>query len=82
MESDGWVSVHDFNRPDVHPSARFHLVTGGFWRPGEPVTSFLRLGVAMGHYRDWREAGDDLAERFGFGGRVVSGVLFGRVGQT
>lgn len=63
-ESDGWVSVHDFNREDRNPSARFHLGTGGFWRPGEPVISFLRLGVAMGHYRDLRECLGDLAERF------------------
>lgn len=63
-ESDGWVSVHDFNRDDRNPSARFHLGTGGFWRPGEPVISFLRLGVAMGHYADWRECLDDLAARY------------------
>ncbi len=63
--SNGWVSVHDFNRDDANPSAQFNLETGGFWRPGEPAISFLSLGVAMGHYSDWKEACDDLAARFG-----------------
>lgn len=63
-ESDGWVSVHDFNREDRNPSARFCLATGGFWRPGEPVISFFSLGVAMGHYRDRLECLEDLAARF------------------
>ena len=63
-ESNGWVSVHDFNREDRTPSARFHLGTGLFWRPGERVVPFFQLGVEMGHYADFRESLADIAARF------------------
>ena len=65
MESGGWVSVHDFNRDDVHPSARFNVNTGQFWRPGELPMSLFDVGVALGAYRDWQEARDDLSVRYG-----------------
>lgn len=65
-ESEGWVSVHDFNREDKNPSARFNIRTGQFWRPGEPPISLPWLGVAMGVYRDVRECVAALADWYGF----------------
>lgn len=62
--SDGWVSCHDFNREDRNPSCRFHLETGGFWRPGEKVILFYKIPVEMGICATWQEAADDLAARF------------------
>lgn len=64
-ESNGWVSVHDFNREDSNPSARFNLHTGKFWRPGERPISLFELGVQLGHYRDWRECCEALADHYG-----------------
>ena len=67
--SKGWVSVHDYNREDSHPSARFHLDSGSFWRPGEPPISLFDLGVALGHYSDWRECRAALASEYGVSSR-------------
>ncbi len=63
-ESDGWVSVHDYDREDRNPSARFHVGTGGFWRPGCKVVPFCQLAADMGVYRDWKECASALAEQF------------------
>ncbi len=63
-ESDRWVSVHDFNREDANPSARFNLESGAFWRPGEKCIPFCQLSVELGCYRDWRDASAALAHEF------------------
>jgi hypothetical protein len=60
-ESNGWISCHDFDREDRTPSARFHPLTGRFWRPGMIPMSLFDLGVALGHYADWRSCCADLA---------------------
>jgi hypothetical protein len=62
--SAGWVSVHDPFREDRTPSARFHVETGGLWRPGERVLPFCQVPVALGLFTDWREAAADLAARY------------------
>lgn len=67
-ESDGWVSVHDFDREDRNPSARFNVESGRFWRPGmgqSQTLSLFELGAEMGHYRDWSECLDALADHYG-----------------
>lgn len=51
-ECQGWVSVHDYDREDVHPSARFHRDRGCFWRPGEKCIGLFSLGVVLGIYPD------------------------------
>jgi hypothetical protein len=58
----GWVAVYDFARDDdEHGSARFHPLMGRFWREGERTTCLFDLGVALGHYPDWRACCADLA---------------------
>lgn len=64
LRSGSWVSVHDYNREDRHPSARFNLATGAFWRPGEKPLNLFGLAAELGAYRDWREACDDLRQRY------------------
>ncbi len=64
MGASGWVSVHDPDREDRRPSARFHPETGRFWRPGLPSISLFDLGVVLGHYPDWVACKDDLASRY------------------
>jgi hypothetical protein len=68
--ASGWVSCHDLDRPDVHPSARFHPATGRFWNPecGRQPLSLFGLGSALGVYPNWRECMADLA-RFYLGVR-------------
>ena len=63
-ESNGWVSVHDFNREDHDPSARFHPEMGRFWRPGERTIGLFDLGVELGVYADWRDCCADLAATY------------------
>lgn len=63
-ESAGWVSCHDPFREDANPSARFHLGTGGLWRPGERVVPFCEIPVRLGLFRDYRETVADLSARF------------------
>jgi hypothetical protein len=53
QRSGDWVSVHDYDREDNNPSARFNLRTGQFWRPGEKLISLFELGARMGRYKDW-----------------------------
>lgn len=62
--ASGWISCHDFDREDRHPSARFHPETGRFWRPGARPISLFDLAVERGYYGDWRECRDDLASTY------------------
>lgn len=65
LQSDGWVSVHDFNRKDEHASARFNVDDGRFWRPGEKIRSLFDLGVELGVFRTWLDCKHSLAVEFG-----------------
>jgi hypothetical protein len=65
----GWVDCHDFNRDDRHPSARFHPGAGLFWRPGERSLSLFDLGVATGHYANWRDCCAELCSIYLPGGK-------------
>lgn len=53
----GWVECHAVDREDKTPSAGFDPVTGVYHDFGSALKlSFFDLAVALGVYRDWKEA--------------------------
>lgn len=63
---DDWVTCRAVDRPDVHPSASFNTTSGYYVDHANGARlSLFDLGVALGHYPDWRTAMDDLRQRFG-----------------
>ena len=62
----GWHECHAIDRPDDKPSAAVHHEGGYYYDQGSAAKlSLLDLAVAIGVYRDWREASTDLANRYG-----------------
>lgn len=61
----GWVPVHAINREDTHASAAIHIQSGHYVDRGSGVKlSLFDLGAELGIYSDWREAIQDLGERY------------------
>jgi hypothetical protein len=53
----GWMDAHAIDRPDRHPSARFHPAKGLYNEPGKGLTlSLFDLGAALGRYSTWMDA--------------------------
>lgn len=65
----GALECHAIGREDRHPSALLNPESGLYWDPwiGRAVGLF-ELAARLGVYRDWREAAEDLAGRYGVKG--------------
>lgn len=61
----GWVPCRAFDRPDHNPSAAIHRDTGVYVDLGSGTTlSYLNLSVAIGVYRDRKDALLDLGRSY------------------
>lgn len=59
--ANGFIPCHAIGREDRVPSAGIHAATGTYAEPGAGLTlSLFDLGVALGQYRDFRDAVNDL----------------------
>jgi hypothetical protein len=62
---NGWISCKAIDREDAHPSAGFNVLTGVYGEPFGRTLSLFDLAVALGQYRTWQDACNDLGARYG-----------------
>lgn len=62
----GWLKCHAVDREDARPSAGFNPATGYYCEPGaNRRLGIFDLGVALGRFRDWKEACNCLGHQYG-----------------
>lgn len=63
--TQGWWICHAIDREDSHPSASIHSESGCYFEPGVGRRhNLFGLAVALGRYRDWREACNHLGSKY------------------